>query len=157
MGYKVGEEALRRGLEDARWPGRLEVMSSDPYVILDGAHNPTAVKALAATMGELFPDTRPTLVFGAMEDKDLSGMLAALLPTVKRVVLTRPSMKRSAETALLRELTLPYGVDAAAAETVPLALKGALEGASREDVILVTGSLFTVGEARTCLGNTACG
>ncbi len=150
-GLRMKEEELRAGLRNARWPGRLEVVSAEPYVILDGAHNPAAAAVLAKAVKELFPCAGPVLVFGAMGDKDLSGILAELLPIASRVVLTRPDMKRSADIDTLKELVSHFGKEAVTAETVPQALDAALEGACREDVILVTGSLFTVGEARGCL------
>lgn len=150
-GYRLTEEALRGGLEEAVWPGRLEVMSVSPYVLLDGAHNPSAARVLAEAVKELFPRAAPVLVFGAMGDKDLSGMLDALVPMAGRVVVTRPEMKRAAGIAVLNELVSAYGKETFTAETVSGALELALKGAGRDDVILITGSLFTVGEARAYL------
>ncbi len=150
-GYSITEEALREGLENTSWPGRLEVVSREPCVILDGAHNPAAARVLVDAMKEMFPRANPVLVFGAMADKDYSNMLAELVPMARRVILTRPDMARSADTRTLRESASLHGIDVRTAGTVARAMDMAMEGVHREDVVLVTGSLFLVGEARRCL------
>jgi dihydrofolate synthase/folylpolyglutamate synthase len=120
-------------------------------MILDGAHNPAAARALVDAMKELFPGLNPVLVFGAMADKDYSNMLAELVPIARRVILTRPDMARSADTRTLRKSASLHGIDVRSAETVARALDIAMENIHREDVVLITGSLFLAGEARSCL------
>src|SRR5439155_12697969 len=73
---RIDERAIVRGIAAARWPGRLEWIEGRPGLLLDGAHNPAGARALAGYLARL--DTRPVLVFGAMRDKDIAGMLAEI-------------------------------------------------------------------------------
>jgi len=150
-GYPVGEDALRRGLRDATWPGRFEVVRDRPTVVLDSAHNPGAVRELRATLEEIFPRRRVILVFGVMGDKDAAGMMEVLRPVVRCAVVTRPRLKRAATTENLRRLAGEFVDHVEAAEEVVDALKLALRTACTEDVVCVTGSIFTVAEARAVL------
>ena len=144
------DAALRTGLRNAHWPGRFEVLSRDPLVVLDGAHNPGGCQAVAETLAEFedsFDDLR--LVVGAMADKDHAGMAAALPPAA--VYACRPDVDRAEATSALAaafEASGKHGpVDRAG--NVPGALAAALDDADGDDAVLVTGSLYTVAEART--------
>ncbi|MFB6207678.1 MAG: dihydropteroate synthase, partial [Haloglomus sp.] len=155
------DAALRTGLRNAHWPGRFEVLSRDPLVVLDGAHNPGGCASVAATLAEFedaFDDLH--LVVGAMADKDHAGMAAALPPG--EVYACRPDVDRAESTAALAAAFEAAGDDAdddAGADgrhgpvhptgNVPGALDAALAAADDDDAVLVTGSLHTVAEART--------
>jgi dihydrofolate synthase/folylpolyglutamate synthase len=146
-GLGVTAETIRRGLERAVWPGRLQVLQERPRVLLDGAHNPAGVDALVAfleaqraTLGRL------TLVFGVLQGKDARAMLARLAPFAERIILTRPPTDRAADPhALARVLGGPGSVRVAA--DVPAALALARDAAGEDGTVLVTGSLYTVGAA----------
>lgn len=150
-GYSLAGGDLRRGLKDVKWPGRLEVLSRTPLLIMDGAHNPAALNRLAETLPEYFNFKRLILVIGIMADKDIKAMLEALVPLASEVVLTRPSLPRAAEPHKLEELlreTRFSGVKTHREENIRGALQKALALASPRDAVLVTGSLYTVSEAR---------
>lgn len=144
----AGGEAIARGLEDARWPGRYERIPGAPAIILDGAHNEQGARALAQTLAE---DRlgRVILVAACRQDKDAGAILGALWPHVWAAVLTRvpgPKARQPQELAALAPGPLPGGVvEALDAEA---ALEGARALASPEDTILIAGSLYLVGALR---------
>jgi dihydropteroate synthase len=148
LGRDVDATTLERGLRNAHWPGRFEVMERDPAVVLDGAHNPGACEQLAAVVDEFaFDDLH--LVFGAMHDKDHREMVAAL-PDPASVVTCRPDNSRSEDPDTLKQVFEDAGVDDVRTEdAVATALRTARERADTDDCVLVTGSLFCVAEART--------
>ena len=150
-GFPVAPKHIRAGLMNVRWPGRLEHLPTTPLVILDGAHNPGGISALReALRGYSYKNL--ILVFGVMEDKDWPTMIADLAPLVKRVILTRPNLSRSCPPQLLREEARKNGLKGEVIESVAEAVAAALRRAGPEDIVLVTGSLFTVAEAREALG-----
>jgi dihydrofolate synthase/folylpolyglutamate synthase len=150
QGLSASPGAIRDGIAGTHWPGRLEVVNEHPTVLLDGAHNPRAAGALREALLREFKGRKILLVLGIMEDKDIGAMMRALVPLAKRLVLTRPKMDRAASPELLcmkaRKLT---GVPMEIIEDVREAVKRSLSLAKSTDLICVTGSLFTVGEART--------
>ena len=150
-GLGIQEEHIRRGCEEVQWPGRLELIGQNPAILLDGAHNPAATRVLKKALQEGFPRKRLILVVGIMADKDMAMMLADLIPPADFVILTRPKMDRAASLERLRQLTSGFQKPVAENADVGLALDQALAMADREDLVLVSGSLFTVGEARAHL------
>ncbi|OAQ52299.1 dihydropteroate synthase [Natrinema mahii] len=144
----VSETDLERGLRSAHWPGRFEVLDTEPLVVLDGAHNPGACEGLAATL-ETYDYDDLHLVFGAMHDKDHREMAAAL-PTPASVVATEPTLDRAEDPAVLAEAFADAGAGRVRTEAaVQDALATALAEADGDDCVLVTGSLFAVAEARS--------
>ncbi|WP_336034584.1 dihydropteroate synthase [Halobacterium yunchengense] len=141
----VDEETLARGLRKAYWPGRFEVMNTDPLTVLDGAHNPGACDALAATLAEFDYDDLH-VVFGAMHDKDHRGMAAAL--PADRVWACEPDSDRAEDAEVLATVFGEAGADATVTRSVESAVEDALAAADADDLVLVTGSLFAVAEAR---------
>jgi len=147
-GEPVAEEKIERGLRQAHWPGRFEVLEREPLTVLDGAHNPGACEKLAGALAEFDYDDLH-VVFGAMHDKD-HGAMAAALPTPDRVVACEPDLDRSEDAAVLAEVFERAGAgDVTENESVEGAVAQALADADADDCVLVTGSLFTVAEART--------
>lgn len=149
-GVDVGEAALRRGLERARLPGRLEVLRRQPILLLDGAHNPEKARSLRAAIARLFRYRRLLLVFGALRSKDVDGLLAEVGPVADRVftaaapVAGKPACspeELAARVAALGRPAVPCASPAAAVEA-------ALAAAGRDDLVCVTGSLFLVGAVR---------
>ncbi|MFH1060595.1 MAG: folylpolyglutamate synthase/dihydrofolate synthase family protein [Pseudomonadota bacterium] len=155
-GFAVGPEHLRAGLMAARWPGRLQqapARPGKPPLWLDGAHNLPAARALLASLPEMRAGRAPlVMVVGVMADKDIAGILAALLPAADRVVFSRPAYERAADPALLAAWA-PAGAPPSQVEPdLGRAIARAEELAGPGGVVLVTGSLFTVGEALERLG-----
>jgi dihydrofolate synthase/folylpolyglutamate synthase len=151
QGLPLAATAIRAGLRSVRWPGRFELAGREPALVLDGAHNADSAAKLAATVREYFPGRRVTLIFGASSDKDVAGMLAALLAPevgVARVLLTQAVHPRAQDPEEMAALVAARGVAAETAPTVAQAVERALQGAGADEVILACGSLFIVAEAR---------
>jgi dihydropteroate synthase len=148
-GVDVDGATLARGLRNAHWPGRFEVVDRDPLLVLDGAHNPGACAEVADTLGEFGYDDLH-LVFGAMHDKDHGGMAAAL-PDAASVTTCRPDIDRAEDPAVLAAAFRDRGVDVHTGDSVAAALERARELAGPRDCVLVVGSLYCVAEARTAV------
>ncbi len=146
-GFTIGREAIVRGLREVNWPGRLEWIDSSPPLLLDGAHNPSGARALREYVVE-FWDGPLTLVFGAMADKDIDGMAAALFDLATTVVLTRVGDRRAATGARLGKPALVRPANVIFTETVRQALSWARSVTPREGLIVLAGSLHLVGEVK---------
>ncbi|WP_336325265.1 dihydropteroate synthase [Halovenus sp. HT40] len=143
----LNEQILARGLRNAHWPGRFEIMDEDPLVVLDGAHNPNGCECVAETLSE-FEFENLHLVVGVMADKDHRGIAQAFDPDT--VTACRPNLDRAEDADVLAhvfEEETDAAVDSRA--DVAGAVKDVLAEAGNDDCVLVTGSLYTVAEART--------
>jgi dihydrofolate synthase/folylpolyglutamate synthase len=147
----LSDDAVRAGFAAASSPGRLEVVARNPLVVLDGAHNPAGAAALAEALLEEFVVDRRTIVLGALADKDVGGILAGLAPAAGRLIVTAPASPRAASTDQLVKEAEALGLSAEVAPSVAAAIELARDGAGEGEAIVVTGSLYTVGEARTAL------
>ncbi|MGB7063121.1 MAG: folylpolyglutamate synthase/dihydrofolate synthase family protein [Candidatus Zixiibacteriota bacterium] len=146
LGWRVGEQAIRRGLKKVNWRARLEVFRKKPLVLLDVAHNPPGTTVLIEALDRLFPDSRLIFVFGVMEDKDHGSMLKEICRKAKFMVLTKPDYERAAEPESLKETVEKGSVPYEIIPQVRQAYLFALKKAQSDDIICVTGSHFTAGE-----------
>ncbi|MFC6726010.1 glutamate ligase domain-containing protein, partial [Halobium palmae] len=144
----VDEDVLERGLRRAHWPGRFEIVSTEPRVVLDGAHNPDACSKLASLV-DRYEYENLHLVFGAMRDKDHTAMLDHLRP-FDSVTFCRPDVDRAENPDTFEHLVREEEEDCRVetADAVLDAVDRTVRRASPDDFVLVTGSLYTVGEAR---------
>ena len=149
----VTEATLREGLKSASWPGRLELCGTKPFLIMDGAHNPDSFKKLTAALSELFPHQRKIWVFGIMKDKPLAEIADIIEDHIDHMILTRPKNDRSAPLDTVRNALAEFTPPMDWVEDVPSALDRATQIARPEDLIVVTGSLFTVAEAKQVIEN----
>lgn len=152
--FPVPEDTLRRGLETVRWPGRLEVMSERPLVILDGAHNPEGVCALADELLELRQGRKIRLLFATMADKEWQLMLGTLAKLADEMIFTRVAMERSADPELLAK-NIPIPVPNRVIPDSQTALAALLDSAQPDDIIVVAGSLYLLGEVRPLLATAS--
>jgi dihydrofolate synthase/folylpolyglutamate synthase len=141
--------AVRAGLAGVQWPGRLAVVRRAPLLVIDGAHNPAGVAALGAELPRLVGARRLLLVFAVMADKAWPAMLQHLLPSASEVIVTRVG-RRGLDPAALAAAT-PSDAPVHAVADPRAAVRLAVERAAPEDAVLVTGSLFLVGEAYATL------
>jgi dihydrofolate synthase/folylpolyglutamate synthase len=146
-GYDISSRDIREGLRKARWPGRMQVLSENPTILLDGSHNPAAVRALAQSIKSGFSYERMILVIGIMADKDLGPILRGIVPFADYVFYTRPAYSRAAGPEALLSEARSLGRPGEKAALLTEALDRAREMADPKDLIVVCGSLFTVGEA----------
>ena len=144
-GLTISGEAIRHGLASVNWPGRLEVLSRDPLVVVDGAHNGDSAQKLAAALHAVFHVDRWTLIIGISADKDIAAILDGLLPIAERVIVTQASNSRAAKAEAVRAQIADRSVEVVQTHTVAEAIDLALKDRSP---IIITGSLFTVADAR---------
>jgi dihydrofolate synthase / folylpolyglutamate synthase len=151
-GLALSGQAIRDGLAQAAWPGRLQLIAGRPRILLDGAHNPAGARALAAFVGEHREELRDiVLVFGVLKDKDWGAMLDRLAPLARAIVLTHPPSARGLDPQALAAAAGRWRSPAVVPEpAAALALAKTL--ARPDDTILVTGSLYTVGALLQALG-----
>ncbi|SEH41004.1 dihydropteroate synthase [Halopenitus malekzadehii] len=143
----IPAESVRDGLATASWPGRFEVLGTDPLVVLDGAHNPAACRTLAGTLSEYEYDDLH-LAFAAMHDKDHEGTIDAL-PTPESVHTCQPDHPRAADPDVLAAAFRNAGIEGTTVvPAVADALEAAIDRADADDCVLLTGSLFAVAEGR---------
>ena len=141
----VPDPAIQAGIVRTRWPGRLERISEDPLIILDGAHNPAGARALAAYIARFYSGRPVRMIFGAMRDKAVSEIAGVLFPLAGDLILTAPRQARALAPEALRQIAEHPHARIAPGISEALALGGSAE------VTFVTGSLFLVAEARAIL------
>lgn len=146
-------ELVKKALMGAVSPGRLESVRQRPLIVLDGAHNPAGMLRLVESIGAGLTFRRLVVVLAVLEDKDIDGILRVLLPHVSMVIATENRFYRSARAAVLAECIKRLDAQVSLEEYGDLreAVKRALGAVSEEDLLLITGSLYTVGEARSIL------
>ena len=150
--HPLGEDALRDALGRATSPGRLEVAGRRPLVLLDGAHNPGAAEALVTALPESFTWKRLHLVLAVFSNKDVDGIVAHLAPIADVGYAATTANVRARPAEEIARALLAHGVPADTFDSVEDALAAAREAADDGDLILVTGSLYTVAAARRALG-----
>ena len=150
QGFALDNSALRDGIESAHWPGRMETFGDSPRFLLDGAHNRAGAEALAEALSDI-SHARLFLVVGVMGDKDTERILDPLLPLADRVFAVSPALERALPSATLASLCRERGKESIDAGKVAAGLSLAKRAAGPSDLVLVCGSLFTVGEARAFL------
>jgi dihydrofolate synthase/folylpolyglutamate synthase len=153
-GITASEADIRMGLADPLWPGRLEIVSSRPVIVLDGAHNIAAMRSLANSIERDFAFKDLVLVVGIMADKEISPMLREIVPLANKTIFTRPAYYRASEPQRLLKAAEKLGRTGEVIVPLSAAIDRARNLAGERDLILITGSLFTVGEAKSYLDPT---
>lgn len=159
-GLQIDAEALRAGLEDVVWAGRFEVAATAPPLILDGAHNVESAQRLREAVHEEYPGLSPIYVLGIAADKDLAGIVAMLCsqrdgptaPAPPLVLVTAARHPRAARPEVVAALVRSAGVEVIVSEQLAQALEIAASRVRGDNVLVVTGSLHTVAEARVAVG-----
>ena len=149
-GWRITPDALARGLENARWPGRFELMSEDPPFLIDGAHNPNGVNALAQGLRAHFPGRKFTFITGVLADKDYSSMLRVVEPLASRFLTVTPDSCRALAAAELASGLRADGFEAESFSNVSDAVETALS-AYPDEIICAFGSLYFIGDVRQIL------
>ncbi len=146
-GFPVSEEALRRGLAEVRWPARLEVMRSAPWLVVDSAHTVESVDAALEAVQETLGRPPDVVIFGASADKDVAGMLERI-PATTRLVFARAAHERAMDVAALGEIARSLGRGAAAIPSPRQALEHAIASVGGDGIVLALGSIFLAAEVR---------
>lgn len=153
--FPVTPESIERGIRQTRWPGRFQVIAAhngEPEYVFDVAHNPAGAWALRSTLSACYEDKRLILVFGAMRDKAIAEISEILFPLAERVIATQADNPRSATPEEIRHAAVRTQADIELAPDLPAALKRARELAPPDGIVVVTGSIYVVGEAMHNLG-----
>ncbi len=151
QGFDISAQHVAQGLVKTRWPGRMQILSRNPLVVLDGAHNPSAMKAMVSCLKVDFQYDRLIVALGVMEDKDLKAIVKQIAPPSHHIIYTRPRYYRAAKPELLYSQGVGLHNSAEVIDSLDVAIEKAREMAGREDLVLICGSLFTVGEALSLL------
>jgi len=146
-GFPVRDNSIFASLSGIRCQGRLEEVKQRPTVLIDGAHNPGGIHVLVEFIKARYGDRKKILIFGVMKDKEYDRMLQEIVPSVDTAILTKPATER----ALAPSLMKTYAKGAIVAEDVRGALKMAKALSGENDLILVTGSFYTIGEAKAII------
>jgi dihydrofolate synthase/folylpolyglutamate synthase len=149
-GLTVPPEARRRGFARAFLPGRFQLLGSRPRILLDGAHNPQALKLLRESAESILRWKGLILILGVLRDKPVDEMLSELDRFADRTILTSPGTERALPVADLELKAKERGWDCTALEDPSDALSAALDMAGEDDLIVVAGSLFLVGRVMVC-------
>ena len=159
-GFSIPDLAIREGLSKVKLEGRFEYVSEDPPIILDGAHNPEAIRSLSASLGDLLPGKKIILVLGVMNDKDIAGIIGPIIHNADSIILTKAAYERSASPQRLAETINSLNVsgikgtaDISLTGNVTEAINLAKSRCGEDSVILITGSFYTTGEAKELLGH----
>jgi len=152
-GFNISEESIFDGIKSTVNPGRMEVLSSRPYVLLDGAHNIAGMKVLVETLENDFKFERLIIVLGILSDKNIKEMLPFILPVSDFIITTKSSNKRAFSPKKLKKMIENFGYkkEIYVKDQINNAIDHAKSIAKKNDLICITGSLFTVGEARDYL------
>ena len=145
-GISISDEAIQQGFAQVKWPARFEILRREPPVVVDSAHNRDSARRLRETLDEYFPDIPVILIFCALEDKDIAGMLEELKPRLECVVATRADHPRAPSAEWMAEQVKKAGIPGEAVAPVSTALERALELAGGEKLILSAGSVAFAGE-----------
>jgi dihydrofolate synthase / folylpolyglutamate synthase len=151
----ITPESIERGIRETHWPGRFQAIAARPgwpEMVIDVAHNPAGAWALRSALSERYEERRLIFVFGAMRDKAISEMTEILFPLADRVIATRPQNPRAASPEEVQHAAARTGVEVEAVEEIQTAVERARELAGPKGVIVVTGSIYLVGEVMRGIG-----
>jgi len=152
-GVFIPPEAISRGLREVKWPGRIQILSSNPFIIVDSAHNAASAQALANTLKKFFPERQIILILGMLKGKDVEGVGKALCPLAEEVVLTGMNSFRSLSPLSLQgEIKKFHGGKLTIKENIKEALDYSRTKVGNNDLICITGSIYLAGEALKLLG-----
>ncbi len=146
-GFHISGDSITKGLAQVSWPGRLQVLSRRPFLVVDGAHNPNSVRKLKQSLEQYFDFDRAILIIGVSSDKDIAGIVSELVSLFDKVIVTRSIHPRAMATAPIVAEFSQHGVEAQETDDISTALPLALTLAGEKDLICVAGSLFVVAGA----------
>jgi dihydrofolate synthase/folylpolyglutamate synthase len=157
QGFRVTADSVERGIRQTHWPGRFQIIAeaSQPDIILDVAHNPAGAWALRSTLSAAYPEARIKMIFGAMRDKAIANIAEILFPLTEIVLLVQADNPRSATPEEIRSAAQRTTVEMEDVPQMAAALARARQLAKPGEIILVTGSIYVVGEAMRALGLSA--
>ena len=153
MGVKITKEAILKGLKLVKWPGRLEIMRRNPLVVLDGAHNVDGIKKLSESINKYFKYKKMVLILGILADKQVDEMINTICPKAAKVIAVTPHSERAELCEDLRDKIFLCNENCEAVMDYEKAYEKALSYCEEEDMIIISGSLYMVGDMRKIVRN----
>lgn len=147
-GFDIQENHIRSGLDHVTWPGRFEFFPGCPAVVLDGAHNPHGIRALADALRQVFPGQKAVFVMGILDNRPVEEMIGILAPQMKRLYATAADYSGAAAPARIARAAESRGIQAIAVEGASSAVFAAIANAQPDDLLCLCGSLYFIGEIR---------
>jgi dihydrofolate synthase / folylpolyglutamate synthase len=147
-GFRIDDQAIEQGIATTVWPGRLEKLHSQPDLDLDGAHNPSAARELAAFWEQNFAGRRIFLLYGALRDKAVDEIAGVLFAHAAEVIFTQPGTSRAISAAHLSEIAAHHAEHTLVIADAEQAFDYAFTKAAPTDAVFITGSLYLVGQLR---------
>lgn len=151
-GWTISGEAVRYGLMTVRWPARFELISENPYFVVDGGHNPQCLESTAENLQKYFPDAWRVILIGVLSDKDWERMIELIAPLAGAFVTVTPSSPRALPAEELCAALLKYGKHAIARDSIEAGVNTAISLAGRDGVVCSVGSLYMAAAVRSCFG-----
>lgn len=145
---------LYKGVKSVKWKGRLEVLKKNPYIVIDGAHNIAGIEFLKRNIEEYFKYQKLYLILGILNDKNVEEMVKVIAPLATEVYTVTPNSIRAASANELKEIVLRYNNNCIAFDDYDKVIQLSLSKASKDDLIIASGSLYMIGEIRKILTNT---
>ncbi|NYZ79299.1 bifunctional folylpolyglutamate synthase/dihydrofolate synthase [Candidatus Micrarchaeota archaeon] len=143
----IDERHIRSGLQKVEWPGRLEIIQRKPLLVMDSAHNPPAMRILRNSL-KLFSYDKLILVIGVMKDKAIGDILEEIAPAADCIIINKPNLERAAQPEIIMKEAKKYGKPIKIIEDVKKSVRYAKSIAGKNDLILITGSIYMLSEAR---------
>jgi dihydrofolate synthase/folylpolyglutamate synthase len=147
-GFVISEEHINAGFQKIDWPGRMEIISHDPLIIVDGAHNRDSFRKLKDTIDTYLPDKKITLIFGASEDKEVELMLGRVQSSLDELIITKAQHPRALEGDIIAAKADKMNIKYRVTDRVEDALELAVNQANKNTVILAAGSIFIAGAVK---------
>ena len=153
-GWALTDEAVRRGIETVRWPGRFEILRRDPLFIIDGGHNPQCIEALVQNIRDYLPGRPLTVLTGVLADKDYACMYRSVAPFARAFVTVTPDSPRAMDARALADFLRPLGKPVTACGSADEGVRAALARTGRDGAVLCFGSLYMIGSIEAALART---
>lgn len=151
-GWRITEETLRKGLANAKWPGRLEILGREPLLLIDAAHNIEGARALRTALDQYFPGRRFSFIMGVSNDKDYKAMAETVITRCTRIITVTPNSVKALPAVVLSKIVNFYCNDVQVSDTIEEAVRTSLAVAAPDEVICAFGSLYYIGAVRDYYG-----
>ena len=143
---KISDDCIIKGIKNAKWSGRMEIVENEPLVLLDGAHNTDGILMLSKSLKKYFPDKKITMLIGILGDKEYTQMLELIMPMASKAVFTEPNSDRKWNIDSIDKIVKKYNTEIYIEKDISKAYNLAKSITSKTDVVVCAGSLYLIGE-----------
>lgn len=148
-GFNISNEAIQLGFKIVKWPGRFEILSKKPLIIIDSAHNTDSIQKLVNTIMDYFQNKKIILIFGASEDKNIRGMLKILLPYCQKIIISQSDHPRALDPDKIKVIGMSFAHNIEVISSMEKALEKAIALYEKDSIIIATGSIFIAAALRS--------